>query len=149
MESKITIHGHPVHPMVIVLPLGLLPAAVLADVVHFGTHDPFWARMAFWLIIGGTAGGLLAGLIGFLDWRSLPAGSQASRVGAAHGLTNLVVLVLFGTSLALRFANPGAPSIWAALPAWVGLLLAVVGGWLGGKLVYDLRVGVHESKDLR
>lgn len=55
MESKITIRGHPVHPMVIELPLGLLPAAVLADVAHFGTHDPFWAHVAFWLIAGGVS----------------------------------------------------------------------------------------------
>jgi uncharacterized membrane protein len=146
MESKVTLRGHPIHPMVIVLPLGLLPAAVATDIVHFATHDPFWARVSFWLLAVGTAGGLLAGVIGFLDWRSLPAGSRASRVGAVHGLVNLGMLGLFGISLALRLPNPEAPTLWISALAWSGLLLSLLGGWLGGELVYRLRVGIQERK---
>ena len=34
MESRVKILGHPVHPILIVLPLGLLIMAVVFDVLH-------------------------------------------------------------------------------------------------------------------
>lgn len=144
VNSKAAIAGHPLHPMLIVVPLGLLPAAFLADLVFHATQDAFWARAAFWLTLGGIAGGLVAGVAGFLDWKELPAGSRPRQIGAAHAIANLLLLAAFGVSLALRFGNPAAAPLTATVFAGVGLLLGGLGGWLGGELVFRHRVGVHE-----
>jgi uncharacterized membrane protein len=71
MQSKVTIYGPPVHPMIIVLPLGLLPASVFADLCHHIIDDPTWGSVSFWLMVAGVLSGLAAGAIGFMDWRSL------------------------------------------------------------------------------
>ena len=147
MESKVTIYGHPVHPMIIVLPLGLLPASVFTDVLHHIMDDPTWGSFSFWLMVAGVLSGLAAGAIGFMDWKSLPVGTKARRVGAIHGLTNVVAIVVFLASLLLRFGDPSRPSPFATSMAVIGLFIAILGGWLGGELVFRLGVGVHQTEE--
>lgn len=105
MQSKVTIYGHPIHPMIIVLPLGLLPASVFADLFHHILDDPTWGIVSFWLMVAGVLGGLVAGAVGFMDWKVLPVGTKARRVGAIHGLTNVLAMVVFLTSLLLRLGD--------------------------------------------
>src|SRR3954447_6060055 len=62
MESKAKLLGHPIHPMLIVFPLALLPVAVLADALYLATGTADFARFAFWSISIGLVGGLLAAL---------------------------------------------------------------------------------------
>jgi uncharacterized membrane protein len=147
MESKVTIYGHPVHPMIIVLPLGLLPASVFADVLYHIMDDPTWGSVSFYLMVAGVLSGLAAGVIGFMDWKGLPVGTKARRVGAIHGLTNVVGIVVFLASLLLRFGDPSRPSPFATSMAVIGLFVAVLGGWLGGELVFRLGVGVHQTEE--
>ena len=147
MESKVTIYGHPVHPMIIVLPLGLLPASVFADLVHHILDDPTWGSVSFWLMVAGVLSGLVAGALGFMDWKGLPVGTKARSVGAIHGLTNVVAMVVFLASLLLRFGDPSRPSPFATSVAVIGLFVAILGGWLGGELVFRLGVGVHQTEE--
>lgn len=147
MESKVTIYGHPVHPMIIVLPLGLLPASVFAELFHHILDDPTWGTVSFWLMFAGVLSGLAAGIVGFMDWKCLPGGSRARRVGAIHGLTNVVAMVVFLASLLLRVADPSRPSPFATSVAVIGLFVAILGGWLGGELVFRLGVGVHQTEE--
>jgi uncharacterized membrane protein len=144
MESKVTICGHPVHPMLIALPLGLTPAALVADLVHHLTNDPVWGRFSFWLMFGGVLSGSAAGVIGLLDWKGLPVGTKERGLGAVHGVTNLATMSIFVLSLVLRSRDPGHPSAAAKAVGLIGGILASVGGWLGGELVFRLGVGVHE-----
>jgi uncharacterized membrane protein len=147
MQSKVTIYGHPIHPMIIVLPLGLLPASIFADLVHHIIDDPTWGSFSFWLMLAGVLSGLVAGVIGFMDWKDLPAGTKARRIGAIHGLTNIVAIVVFLASLLLRFGDPSHPSAFATSVAVIGLFVAGLGGWLGGELVFRLGVGVHQTEE--
>lgn len=67
MESKVKLLGHPIHPMLIVFPLGLLAIAVLFDIIRTFTSNSTLAAVAFWNIAAGVVGGLLAALFGFGD----------------------------------------------------------------------------------
>src|SRR5207302_1070277 len=78
MAGRINFLGHPVHPMLIVFPLGLLPAAVACDVVFLIRGGALWAHMAYWLIVGGILSGLVAAICGFADWLGLENGTRAS-----------------------------------------------------------------------
>src|SRR5256885_11085680 len=86
MAGRINFLGHPVHPMLVVFPLGLLPAAVACDIVYLVHGGAHWAHMAYWLIAAGGVGGLVAAGFGFfrLPW---PAGRRpGERVGPlGHG----------------------------------------------------------------
>jgi uncharacterized membrane protein len=136
MESKTKLFGHPIHPMLIVFPLGLLSIAVLFDVAHLMTGDELFSNAAFWNIAAGVVGGLAAAFLGFLDRLNIPAGTRASQVGN-------VVVGLFALSWLLRLGEPSyVPSAPAFALALVGVLLALVTAWVGGELVDRMGMGM-------
>ncbi len=143
METRIRILGHSLHQAIVFLPLGLLAGAVGCDVAYLITHDRTWALMAYRLIAGGLIAGLVAAVPGFLDWRGLPEGSRAQKVGRVHGAGNLLVVVLFAVSFFIRRdLNAHIPGTVALVLSFAGFALAGVTGWLGGELVSRLSVGV-------
>jgi hypothetical protein len=67
VESRAKIMGHPIHPILIPFPLGLLSTSVVFDVVHLLTGDEKWAEISFWMIAAGVIGGLAAAVFGLID----------------------------------------------------------------------------------
>lgn len=148
MESKAKVLGHPLHPILITIPLGLFVAAVVFDIIALVTGDETFARVAFWNITGGVIGGLVAAIPGAVDWTAIPRGTRAKSIGALHGLGNLAVVALFAISWWLRFGDPAALPIPAFILGLIAVGLATVTGWLGGELVDRLGVGVDEGAHL-
>jgi uncharacterized membrane protein len=149
MESRLKLLGHPVHPMLVVLPLGLFSIAVLFDVVYLLTGSEELAQAAYWNITVGIIGGLLAAVFGFLDWWAVPSGTRAKRIGIWHGVGNFLIVLLFIVSWLLRQADHAyAPGMLPFLLGLVGVLMALGTAWLGGELVYRLRVGVDDDAGL-
>lgn len=145
MESGAKLLGHPIHPMLVVFPLALLSFGVLLDAVYLATGTEEFARFAFWSITGGLVVGLAAALFGLIDWLGTRRGSRARRIGAWHGIGNAVVVLLFVVSWATRLGDlEYAPGILPFVLGLVGLGIALVTAWLGGELVYRLRIGVDD-----
>src|SRR5438067_1211719 len=86
MESKVKLFGHPIHPMLIVFPLGLLVTSLIFDIIYLITKNSSFGPVSFWMIAAGVVGGLVAALFGLLDWLNIPAGTRAKSVGLWHGL---------------------------------------------------------------
>src|SRR5947207_5330653 len=145
MKAKATSLGHPIHPMLIVFPLGLLPVASIFDIVYLYTHNGHWADISFWLIAAGVIGGLLAAVFGLIDWIGIPSGTTAKSIGLIHGLTNVGLVVLFLVSWVMRRPDPAAPELLAIILGFVAVALSCLSGWLGGELVYRLNVSVDEG----
>ena len=145
MESRAKLLGHPVHQMLIVFPLGLLAMAVIFDIVAIVRGDGYWSEIAYWMIAPGVVTGLLAAPFGFIDWLSIPSGTRAKRIGAIHGIGNVLVVLLFAGSWLLRREAPAAPSDLALTLSFAAGCLALVTGWLGGELVDRLAVGVDDG----
>jgi uncharacterized membrane protein len=81
-----------------------------------------------------------------MDWLGIRSGSRAKRIGAWHGLGNLVVVLLFVVSWATRLGDlEYAPGILPFVLGLIGLGIALVTAWLGGELVYRLRIGVDDD----
>ena len=95
--------------------------------------------------ISGIVGGLVAAVFGFVDWLSIPKMTRAKRIGAIHGLGNVVVVGLFAASWLLRYDLPWVPPTSAIVLSGIAVSLALVTGWLGGELVDRLAVGVDEG----
>ncbi|WP_062434328.1 DUF2231 domain-containing protein [Herbidospora daliensis] len=149
MESRAKALGHPIHQVLIVFPLGLLVTGVVFDVIRLFTGGAGFALAAAYVIAAGVVGGVIAGVFGLVDWLAVPAGTRARRIGAYHGIGNVVVLLLFAGSWLLRAgAVDWTPGAWALVLSFAGVVLGGVTGWLGGELVDRLGVGVHDGANL-
>jgi uncharacterized membrane protein len=149
MESRVKLLGHPVHPMLIVLPLGLLATATVFDVLYVATGNPDLSTFSFWALVAGVVGGLGAATFGLIDWLAIPRGTRARRIGAMHGVGNVVVVGIFVVSLLLRVGGSAyLPSVAPMILAVLGAALALVTAWLGGELVFRLGVGVDNDAGL-
>lgn len=149
MEAKAKLLGHPIHQMVIVLPLGLLIAAWIADLAFFATSIGALAEVGYWNTLGGIASGLFAAIFGFIDWLAIPLNTRAKSVGAWHAGFNVVVLLLFTGSLLIRREMIGhTPTTLSFTCATAGVVLSGVSGWLGGELVNRLGIGVSSGANV-
>ncbi len=148
MESRVKALGHPIHPMLIPFPIGLLSTAVVFDVISLVTGNGEWARVAFWMIAAGVIGGLGAMVFGWLDFAAIPAGTRAKKIGLMHGTGNMLVLVLFAASWFLRTGTPDRTGGLPFVLGIVGVALVTATGWLGGELVERMGVGVDEGANV-
>jgi uncharacterized membrane protein len=139
-RSTASLAGHPLHPAVVPLPIGLLVGAVLSDVAHLLGGDRFFARASRWLLRGGIASGAAAAILGATDFATIR--QARGPIGWAHAGGNAAVLGLSIVSLLLRRGeHDRVPGSAMALTGLAGGLLAVT-GWLGGELVFRQRIGV-------
>jgi uncharacterized membrane protein len=148
MESKVKFAGHPVHPMLIVFPLGLLATAVIFDMIYLISGSAQWTLAAYYMIGAGIIGGLAAAVFGWLDWIAIPRGTRARRIGLWHGVGNVLVVGLFILSWILRRGTPEIPPTGAIVSGLTGVVIALVTAWLGGELVDRLGVGVDNGAHL-
>jgi uncharacterized membrane protein len=149
MESKAKLFGHPLHQMLVVFPLGLLGASVVFDLLYLLGGYAGGASVAYALIAAGCVAGLLAAPWGLIDWLAIPKGTRAKAIGALHGSGNVIVLLLFAASWALRYeAGEPPPPTAAWIVSFCGTALALVTAWLGGELVDRLGVGVSPHAHL-
>lgn len=143
MRAGAKLLGHPIHQMLIVFPLGLLATAVAFDIVALVQSDYSWFGISYWMIAAGIIGGLLAAVFGLIDWIAIPSGTRAKSLGLLHGGTNVLVTLLFIVSWFIRAESDAHVATTAALVcSFLGVGLALVGGWLGGELVDRLGIGV-------
>ena len=149
LESHAKAAGHAIHQQLIVFPLGLLATAVVFDVLRLLTDNDDFATASYYMIAAGVLSGLLAAVFGVIDYLAIPAATRAKRVGAVHGLGNVVVVVLFAGSWLLRNDEPDhVPTTLAFVVALAAAGLAALTGWLGGELVGRLGVGVDPDAHL-
>jgi uncharacterized membrane protein len=145
MESKAKAFGHPVHPMLVVFPLGLLATSFFFDLIRLGGGGEGFSVAAFYMIAAGIVGGLAAAVFGLVDWLGVPRGTRAKSIGAYHGVLNVVVVGLFIVSWGIRYGDPSAFKGGAVVLSLIAVLVALVSGWLGGELVDRLGIGVDEG----
>ncbi len=149
MESKAKILGHPIHPILIVFPLGLLVTSVIFDLLFYFSIVRISTEVGYWMAVSGIIGGLLAAIFGLIDWIAIPSQTRAKNIGLIHGIANVIVVFLFIGSVYARYDNlqhaPGSISIALSV---AGTVFGLVGGWLGGELVHRLNVSNDPGANL-
>jgi uncharacterized membrane protein len=149
MASRASIGGHPIHPMLIPFPIGLLVFSFVADLIFLWRGNPVWKDyVAFYTMLGGIIGGAAAAIPGLIDWATL-TDRAAVKVANWHARINITTLVIFIGSFYLR-TNSGAAWIpnTPMLPfilSIVGLIGLTIAGWLGGQLVFKHGVAVEAA----
>jgi uncharacterized membrane protein len=143
------IFGHPVHPMLVVFPVGLFATAVVFDILYLILGNPVFPTVSFYMIAAGVIGGLLAAIFGLIDWLGLPNNSRAKFIGGFHGIGNVVIVVLFASSWFLRRGDANfVPASLALILSFAGIGLALITAWLGGEMVFRLGVGVDPGANV-
>ncbi|MDO5505154.1 MAG: DUF2231 domain-containing protein [Pseudoxanthomonas suwonensis] len=144
-ESLVAIHGHPIHAMVVTLPIALTFCTLLADLAYWWTGDPFWARAALWAIGSGFLFGLLAGLTGTAELLLVP-GIRKRSAPWTHFILAMTLLAIIGLNWGLRLRLGNAIILPVGLAASVlGWIFTVWTGWHGGKLVFDHHLGTSDN----
>ncbi|MFC7478729.1 DUF2231 domain-containing protein, partial [Dankookia sp. GCM10030260] len=134
--------GHPIHPLLVTLPIGAwtlvegLDLLTRLDLVQPHAAD----RTARTALKAGIAGAVASAATGLADWQHV--NGRARRVGFVHAVANGTALGLMLLSLRLR--GRGRPGAGQAASA-VGWACMAVGGYLGGHLVYRRRIGVDHA----
>jgi uncharacterized membrane protein len=140
MRTPASIKGHPIHAMLVGLPIGLLLFSFLSDLLLVGgLGGGDWAVVARCTLAAGIVCALLAAVPGLVDYVSLSG--RARRVATWHLLSNLSVVGVFVMDFLLRLRTDPYDKVPVFLSA-VGIALLAVSGWLGGEMVYRLGVGV-------
>lgn len=144
MRTPASIARHPIHPMLIPIPIGLWLFSFVCDLLFvFGTGVSLWFTLAFYTMIGGLVGAALAAIPGFIDMLSL-SGSR-KRIALVHMTINLVVVALYAFNIGLRISGSEQNTMPVILSA-VAVALLGVSGWLGGHMVYVYRVAVDAEE---
>ena len=146
MQGKATIAHHPIHPMLVTLPIGFFVGALVSYVIYFITADAFWPQMAVMLMVFGIAGALVAAVFGFIDYATAPMSSAVKSTATKHMALNLSVVVLFALAAWQGWADHANP-VAIGLTA-LGVVVLAVAGWLGGKLAYVAGVGSAEASQV-
>lgn len=139
MSTRITVAGHPIHPMLVTLPVGLWVFSLICDFVFIYTGDSRWAVAAYFSLGGGIIGALLAALPGLLDFLGLHD-ARAHRVATYHLILNLAIVVVQAANFWLRLQDDGNAGVLPRAISMVAVAALVVSGWLGGHLVHVLGV---------
>jgi uncharacterized membrane protein len=138
MSARVTIAGHPVHALLVNIPIGLWIFTLTSDVVFGVTGDARWQATAYFTLAGGIAGALLAAVFGLIDLLGLP-GPRERRLGIFHMSLNLAIVVIQAINFALRATSQTTSRLTLALSA-LAVAALLISGWLGGQLVHVLGV---------
>src|SRR5687768_15267116 len=139
MSTPASIAGHPIHPMLVCLPIGLWVFSFVSDLVAVLGGGPAWNQVALYTLAGGILGALLAAVPGLIDYLSM-SNARAARVARFHVMFNVIGIVVFAVSFWLHWQAIGGP--WQLAISGLGIVLLVMAGWLGGELVYRHHVGI-------
>jgi uncharacterized membrane protein len=141
-RSTAQIAQHPLHPMLVPVPIVCFIGALLTDIMYYLTAEMMWADFSAWLLIVGVIIGVLAAIAGLVDLLSSRP-IRSLTPAWPHALGNVVVLVLafFNALIHTRDAWTSVVPTGLILSIIIVLILPVT-GWLGWAMVYRHGVGV-------
>jgi uncharacterized membrane protein len=142
LRATAQIARHPIHPMLMPVPIVCFVGALLTDIAYAMTAQMMWANFSAWLLTIGVIMGVLAALAGLFDF--LSGRLIRSRAPAwPYVIGNLAALVIsfFNALVHTRDAWTSVVPTGLILSAIVVVILAIT-GWLGRGLVYRQDAGV-------
>ncbi len=126
---------HPLHPAVVLVPIGCWTSTVLLDAAGM-------EEAADLTLKAGTLSSVAAALTGAAQWYDTQGMENPRRVGTLHAILNTTAAGLYAASWVCR--DKGARPAGIALST-TGFAIAGVSAWLGGDLSYDIGIGVNRT----
>ncbi|MFK7697215.1 DUF2231 domain-containing protein [Paenibacillus sp. HJGM_3] len=149
-RGKLRFFGHPVHPIVTHFPMALLPVSLLGDLLGVWTGASFWWSFSFYNLAIGLVMSIPALITGLIDFLAIPQEGTVERTAMSHMTIMITSLAMYTGSFFIRFGVE-IPSGWRFMSSvslsLLGLIFLLIGGWLGGQLVYRHSVGSEPIMD--
>ncbi|MGA8708104.1 MAG: DUF2231 domain-containing protein [Steroidobacteraceae bacterium] len=141
-RSTASVGGHPLHTMLVPIPIVCFVATLVTDIVYWRTAAMLWADMSAWLLLAGLIVAVFAVAAGLIDFLG-DGRIRELRAAWVHLLGNVAVLVLsiFNELIHTRDAYTSVVPTGLVLSAVVVLILLLT-GWNGWTMVYRHGVGV-------
>jgi nitrite reductase/ring-hydroxylating ferredoxin subunit/uncharacterized membrane protein len=134
--------GEPLHVVLTDVPIGAWTVTIIFDALDLIHKRREFSLAADTSLAVGLLGAAGAAFTGITDWSDVDP--PARRLGLIHGLLNVGVTALFATSFFLRKRNSRTGG---RVSAALGYGLMSLSAHLGGKMVYEQRVGVDRTAD--
>jgi nitrite reductase/ring-hydroxylating ferredoxin subunit/uncharacterized membrane protein len=132
--------GEPLHVVLTDVPIGAWTVAIIFDALDLSRKRREFSLAADTSVAIGLLGAAGAAATGITDWSDVDP--PARRLGLIHGLLNVGVTALFMTSLIFRRRKMRTRG---RVSAALGYALLSLSAHLGGKMVYEQRVGVDRT----
>lgn len=142
MRSKIHLKGHPLHPILVALPIAFFIGTLVFDALGYFKTNEYFYIVAYYMEIAGIVSAVLAAVPGIVDYASVvPPNSSAKKRATKHGILNVLMLLIFGFAWFYR-RNEGYDHVIVLVTETVGVILLSLSGWLGGTLVHRNQIGI-------
>lgn len=142
---RLSLMGHPVHPIFQAIPASLLPASTVFDALSYVSEDSEGlSKAGHYSLVFGLAGAAGAAATGTLDYYEIE-NRPVRKVALYHGLANAALITCYVLSYLSR--EDGEAGGKALLLSALGASLIGLSGYLGGELVYRHGVRVGEDED--
>jgi uncharacterized membrane protein len=150
VRSRASIAGNPLHPALVLLPIGCFFLVLVGDVAHARTGSDYWYAFSLSCLEAGILTALLAAAAGLLGDFGVKMSAEAGAVATIHLVLNLTCVGLYVLNGFLRLdgdALEGGRWTLAFGLEVVTFLALGVSGWLGGRIVFENEAGVLENDD--
>jgi uncharacterized membrane protein len=144
-RSTARIAGHPLHPMLVPIPITCFIGTLITDIVYAKTANMLWSDMSDWLLTFGLIVSIfvvITGLIDFLGDRRVRALRQVWIHGLGNGLA--LILAIWNGFVHTRDAYTSVVPTGLVLSSLVVLILLFT-TWYGWDMVYRHGVGVRSE----
>jgi len=146
MASRASFKNHPLHPILVAIPIGLWTFAFVCDLIHAFGGTALWGTVALYCVAGGVVGAVVAVVPGLIDYFFIDE-ADMKRIATMHLLVNLGAVVIFAVNLWARFRVSSESDIPLILSA-IGMGAVGFGGWLGEEMVYVKGMAVEAVEKL-
>jgi uncharacterized membrane protein len=137
----------PLHPTLVHFPIALLLIGAMLSLIALWRWREHLQDVAFWALLSGWLLTLPAIISGLIDKNDLQADSVANQVADQHTTAIFVMWGLFGLALYFQYrwrSDMTSGQRWMLTGLFViASIVLVFAGHLGGRLVYELGVGVQ------
>jgi uncharacterized membrane protein len=143
--SSANLMGHPLHPILITLPIGFFIATFLFDVIFWWTRTEMWATAALWLLGAGLIAAALAATAGLIDFIG---DARIRQINDAwqHAIGNVILVLVQAFSFYWRYRHGSSAVVPLGLSfSLIAVLIMAFTGWKGGELVFRHRVAVYDA----
>jgi len=135
--------GHPLHPILTDIPIGAWTFTILLDLIGLLCRFP-QLGLASGIAAGvGVAGAAAAAAAGLADWMDVDPPEKA--IGAFHATVNVSGTILFLISFLMRWGRHWQLAWGTFVLALAGYLLVMIGGYLGGIMVFHKGVMINRN----
>ena len=143
-RSATRIFRHPLHPMLVPVPIVCFVGVLFTDVTYWWSADMMWANFSAWLVTVGVIVGFIAAIFGLIDFLSSRV-IRAQPPAWPHAIGNVVVLLLATLNMFIHSRDAWTSVVpWGLTLSAVVVLVLIFTVWMGQALVYRHRVGVAE-----